>query len=332
MPQTLLHLKNDQLRALADNQRPSRAYLAPGRAVINDIFESIRQSDEISLDRARKAGSIGKGTALGDEFCPDFDLVCFINGHMPPFSPALIQAFLRAVKKADRTTQWQIQSITYNQHSVQVEVVTGEGVTFKLDILPAANLVQGDHLLNAMERLSIQEKCVGKTMRDRCKRFRERQNFSTSLAEATVSFVRAVPLNVSRIIRIAQYWDKCVDLGGARLTGRSYLIELVAMGTNLGRKPNRGLQARFSHFLHQMRTLSSACIVFTENYEESQIPADVRRQRPLILDPINPFNNLGFQLRKPEMAGVLQRWREAAEETLDFIGSKNDDVEAWFIF
>lgn len=185
----LMRQKNNKLTKLADTQRPSSAYLTAGGLVIHDILESIRKSDEISLDRARKAGSMGKGTALGDEFSPDFDVVCFVNGHEPPFSKELIQAFLRTVKNAGRTTAWTILRTDFTQHSVEVIVEVGP-FKFKLDVLPAANFVQGDHLLTAQEREATQSKEGSKRMKTRCKNQRERSNFSTSLAEATVSFVK----------------------------------------------------------------------------------------------------------------------------------------------
>jgi hypothetical protein len=99
--------------------------------------------------------------------------------------------------------------------------------------------------------------------------------------------------------------------------GSSFLIELIAMHSNKGRKFPRGLQQRFSRFLRQMVDFKSANVFFESSYTKSEIPAEILAQRPLILDPMNPYDNrLGEQFHKPEMKVVLKRYKDCAELTL----------------
>lgn len=133
---------------------------------------------------------------------------------------------------------------------------------------------------------------------------------------------------------------------GVKLKGRSFLIELVATRVNIDRPCSRGLQARFSRFLVQMANLSTANIQFDDNYPLNAIPSNVLSQTrklsdgrivqvPIIMDPINPTNNLGQQFAKPGMELVLQKYKMKALETLRRIKAcKNNDqyldINTWF--
>jgi hypothetical protein len=50
--------------------------------------------------------------------------------------------------------------------------------------------------------------------------------------------------------------------------------------------------------------------VWLENYDRSQIPWEVSGQRPLIVDPANPYNNVAGGLMWPEMVACAAQFRE----------------------
>lgn len=180
--------KNLQLLELAEAQTPSPQYKAAGRIIYDAIFESLRQHPKVNVDRCRVGGSVGKGSALGDEFSPDFDLVVFINPEKgePPFSKKTLAYFDEAVKNAKVPPRCRITLMNGTPFSVQAEANVN-GIQIHLDVLPAVNLTADADITNAMAKVKIQETAVRKKIK---KNKPGKTNYlSSSLAEATVSFI-----------------------------------------------------------------------------------------------------------------------------------------------
>ena len=108
---------------------------------------------------------------------------------------------------------------------------------------------------------------------------------------------------VHAAIRLAKFWSKTLiwfDPKADRIL--SYAIELltcrafdVAAAETEKRDPS--MTAIFKQFLRQLvewRTMQVICCTY---YAENDIPASLKRVRPLLLDPANPWNNVAHGLR-----------------------------------
>ena len=58
------------------------------------------------------------------------------------------------------------------------------------------------------------------------------------------------------------------------------------------------MKAVFKEFLTEIYQLDQLQIIFTDIYDESLIPNWIKEQRPLVLDPVNPWNNTVYNLHK----------------------------------
>ena len=99
-------------------------------------------------------------------------------------------------------------------------------------------------------------------------------------------------------IRLAKFWDKKIDERWPEMgyySGRSAIIEAVVIYANRGRK-KRSVLTCFTRFLLEMEFFNSLEILPTKHFAIQAIPGSVRKQRPLILDPTNPKNNLSYSL------------------------------------
>lgn len=86
------------------------------------------------------------------------------------------------------------------------------------------------------------------------------------------------------------------------------------------------LETQFKNFLEAMKNLKSAKIILSDTYHELNIPANIRDQRPLIMDVANPYDNFGKQLLG---SGAIKYFTNAVETTLAKIKNSRPSAE-WF--
>ena len=53
----------------------------------------------------------------------------------------------------------------------------------------------------------------------------------------------------------------------------------------------------FKLFLKKVETINSQRIIVTDFYKESDVQSNILQQRPLVMDPSNPYNNLAFNFK-----------------------------------
>ena len=126
--------------------------------------------------------------------------------------------------------------------------------------------------------------------------------------------------------------------------GRSYTFELLGIKAGrdeeefknkIGQKPS--VSRAFRQFLKMVEDIGQQQIVFTYSkdfYSRSDTPDEVLKQKPLILDPSNPYNNVmaGFRGRN----AVQQLFSDCAKETLKRLenaemGNDSPDLKEIFL-
>lgn len=55
---------------------------------------------------------------------------------------------------------------------------------------------------------------------------------------------------------------------------------------------NPCLEQAFTRFLEKLENLKKVSIVFTDYYDRNEVPTRIMMETPLLMDPVNPFNNL----------------------------------------
>ena len=100
--------------------------------------------------------------------------------------------------------------------------------------------------------------------------------------------------------RLAKFWNSTIFFNGSSY-GRSYRFEVL--GIKAGREEekanghNSSILRAFRLFLKRVENLSTQRIIFTDFYDESDVPSHIRQQTPLVMDPSNPYNNLMYRFR-----------------------------------
>ena len=134
--------------------------------------------------------------------------------------------------------------------------------------------------------------------------------------------------------RLAKFWNSTI-ICSETVFGRSLTFELlgIAAGRNeeefknkLGLKPS--VSRAFRQFLKMVEDIGQQQIVFTfseDFYSRSDTPDDLLKQKPLILDPSNPYINLisNFHGR----GSVQKLFSNCAKESLERLDNAERQIE-----
>jgi len=305
---------------------PSEDYVKTGNMNANKVFKFLQEFKEFDIGRALIAGSMGKGTGLGDDFNPDYDLVVFLNNESKPFTKFL--SFFDGKLKEMGKQKFGRDYVHGKKTPFSLKFEIGK---YKFDLLPAINLniESKEGMKQQQEALELIRKSPRPSSKD-CG-----GAYSTCLAELSVDFVRSQDVFIRKVIRLAKYWNKSVAIEkDVYIPGRSAMIEIIAIHANAGHDKEH-LWNGFKRFLIAMTQLDTLDVRMKSFY--SDIPAEVIKgtQLPHVFDPVNPYNNIAHRLgrdlkrKNPKqdplktMAGCRKAFMDKASKNL----SELDEVK-----
>jgi len=276
-------------------------------------------SDELKLSIAKRivAGSVGKGTGIPGS---DYDLVVYLNNELPPFESVLV----KLKKKLEGLPGFKFERSTPYTIKFQVDGM-------KFDLLPAVNFVVGAaaETYNAQLNQTLQ-RAKESNIRD------FNHNYSSSLAQFAVEFVSGQTEDMRSVVRLAKFWNKMVDLKGVYVSGRSTIIEVIAIASSSNqtnkKKPKgnaRSVMSRFTLFLISMAQFSTLNITEYVNQGNLQPDPRVQMRLPFIRDPSNPNNNLVHNI-KPEVINTFEAAAVCTLKKIDalYLNEVNPDIKA----
>ncbi|XP_071847667.1 2'-5'-oligoadenylate synthase-like protein 2 [Apostichopus japonicus] len=268
-----------QLKQYADSLAPSSDILEKAGAATKHIQDVLHRhlGSKFSIDRIRPLGSLTKKTSLW--FKMDIDVIIYLNDEMPPFS--------KFKQKLDDV-------ITMNIDEDCKQSPLGLSLTvkgFDVDLLPARNFLYSNGYSGETDEIGVQ---VANTLQHlRNNRRGNHMDFSTSLSEGAVAFERNHSAFSHSLSRLAKFWSTTIGIPGFSF-GRSSIMEYLGAwaAEEEERRGSRDILQGFRRFLTMVKQSHNLNIVWTRYYRRTDIPADILHQRPLLLDPTNPYNNM----------------------------------------
>ncbi|XP_028412305.1 2'-5'-oligoadenylate synthase-like protein 2 isoform X4 [Dendronephthya gigantea] len=233
-------------------------------------------------DQNVKGGSQGKGTAV-KEYC-DIDLVMILNDvkDAQDLQKQLPKIKEEVKEKLRRYASAHIvpNSLTDTTFSVKFSV-QGTNGNIDVDLLPTFKF---EDLQDLYQRM--------------LKDMDYADYYSAALVQQQVDFVEEYPPNVKNLIRLVKYWKKeMVEPSSAsRRIPNSYLMELITI--HLWEENTEDSDGKFDTLkafhgvMEALMDYESLNVIWTENYSENDIPSEIKDQRPLVMDPANPTNNV----------------------------------------
>lgn len=247
-----------------------------------EIMDSFRR--RYLIDRISHGGGLHRKTSLSNFL--EVNMYVYINERFPPYHDIIDELclFLQTSFKNRCKT---------SRHGVLVEV---SGL--KISLLIARNFLH-EKLTNhdGKSQCEIQNaEGIAFLIQNMCgKTTPFVELFGPSLQETYVEFDRCHSEFTHALIRLAKYWF--LKLSGVGLEFNStllYIIELLAVraAEREEKYGNRDMCNALFRFLSLFELPHEVDIFWTRFYDYEDSPYSVRNERPLLLDPCNPFVNL----------------------------------------
>lgn len=290
-----------ELRSFAQNLAPSESEVRRAAENTNRITRAVHSHFKRSgiVDRITPYGSYPKKVSIKSKM--DVDIIVYINGRDPPFHEVIGDLYTIVTDQFTWNCRKDSFGVYFSFNGLEV------------DLLPARNFLPSDssHDPNVDRTARVQHRRALNYVKSIPERKRHR--YSTSLSCVSVLFEKERDSFSHSLSRLAKYWSFKVPVVG--LKPRSSIMEYLGAYAADQESYSQDILKGFQSFLELFEVSDSLNIVWTEFYSEFDIPGDVRRKRPLLLDPCNPFTNF-LDAYGVDNAEYLRQMRPYAKATL----------------
>jgi len=254
------------------NTISGRSFNSKVAQTLNDIVEVVTEKSFLNIAQVVKGGSVGKGTAISG--ITDAEVVFFLKGMPQGQQSKWLPPLLKAV--AGVLTQH-----LSNEHGVEGICTTDDSVHMKVKGCMEVDL-----------RFSPDFETYGdviQAMGQQCPE--KRKHFNTSLVKEQVQFVSKQPGQVKVTMRLLKWWRNQQQWTSALTTPSDEVLELIAVYSALQTKPSDQRTA-IANAMSLMARFEELRIVWSNYYGKEDIWSPLLQQRPLLMDPVNPYVNV----------------------------------------
>merc|ERR1719326_90552 len=263
--------ENEEMYQELHTKISSRSFNSRVAQALSTIKELVETKLFLNVVEVVKGGSVGKGTAITD--CEDAELVFFVKGlptegHQKWLPPLLrsVQSTLVEHLPADMAT-----SIECMDDCVRMSVKGS--VTVHLRFSPAfENYVKTVQALGALGPYA-------------------RKPFEPSFVKERTQFVAKQPGHVKVTMRLLKWWRDQQAWSCALTRPSDFALELIAIyaSQQCGKVTQAQMIANCMSLLSRFYQLR---VVWSNYYDPSDVWSPLMLQKPLLMDPVNPFSNV----------------------------------------
>ncbi|XP_028621230.1 2'-5'-oligoadenylate synthase-like protein 2 [Grammomys surdaster] len=303
-------------RFLEHSLQPQRDWKEEGQDAWNRIerfFQVQCFRDELLLDqevkvlKVVKGGSSGKGTTLNHR--SDQDMILFLScfssfKQQARTREAIISFMEEKLIHCSRSLAYNITVIKHKDGKRTPRSLTLKVQSRKTDGIIWMNILPAYDALGPISRDSKDEKPAPEIYETLIRSKGYPGDFSPSFTELQRHFVKSRPVKLKNLLRLVKFWY----LQYLRYKHRreqlpsKYALELLTiyaweMGTKSSE--NFNLIEGFVAVMELLRDYQDICIYWTKYYDfqnevvRNFLKKQLKTDRPIILDPADPTNNLG---------------------------------------
>jgi len=254
------------------NTISGRSFNSKVAQTLNDIVDVVTEKSFLNVAQVVKGGSVGRGTAITGT--TDAEIVFFLKGLPPCQHSKWLPALLRAVAGV-------LTEHLTNDHSVEGIETTNDSVHMKVkgcvevDLRFTPEFEGYNEVIQAMTQ----------------QRPDLRKHFNVALVKEKVQFVSKQPGQVKVTMRLLKWWRDQQQWSSAMTTPSDDILELIAVYSALQTKP-RDQRTAIANAISLLARFDELRIVWSNFYEKEDIWSPLLQQRPLLMDPVNPFVNV----------------------------------------
>jgi len=241
---------------------------------LNDIVAALSDAIFLEIDHVVTGGSIGKGTAISGMAAAE--VVLFLSG-LPTtghesWQPQLLNS-VAGILADDFQAAHGIGSMDVHNGYIKISMQGPCPIAVDLYLSPAFE--------NYQKTVQI----LGEQNAD------ARKFYTSALAKERTQFVTRQPSAVKQTIRLMKWWREQQEWYGLLSRPSDELLELAAIYSALQTRPADQKEA-IANLMSLLSRFDQMRVVWSNNYTKDDVWAPLLSQRPLLMDPANPFVNV----------------------------------------
>jgi len=254
------------------NKICGRPFNSKATQILNEVVDLVSEAVFLSVDHVVKGGSVGKGTAISGH--ADAEVVFFLRGLPPMGHDRWLPPLLRSVAGV-------LQDRLGSQRGVEGILAAEDCIQLRARGLLAVDL----RFSPVFETYAHAVQALGEQGPE------ARQFYAASLVEQRVQFIARQPGHVKVTIRLLKWWRDQQEWSGKLVRPGDEILELMAVYSAVQTKPADQRQA-IANVMSLLSRFDELRIIWSNFYTKSDVWAPLLRQRPLLMDPVNPFVNV----------------------------------------
>jgi len=250
-----------------------RSFNSKVSQALHNIVEAIEATTFLSIHHIAKGGSVGKGTAISG--IADAEVVLFLNALPPTGQEKWLPGLLKSVAGG-------LQEHLGEQNKIEDVHVTGDTICMRTKDLTVVHLQVSPVYNSYAEVIQLLSQEIPTA----------RRYFAASLAEEKVRFIEKQSSSVKMTIRLLKWWREQQQWSSALTKPSDEILELLAVHSASHTKPanQRLAVANVMSLLSRFDELQILWPAY--HYKKDDIWAPLVNQKPLLMDPTNPFVNV----------------------------------------
>jgi len=243
---------------------------------VNELVGALSDTSFLVIGHVVIGGPIGKGTAISGPATAEvvlFLLGLAVTGHEAWYAPLLKALAASLADDEDFLVEHGIESLYVQDNFIKISLDERSPIVVNLYISSVFESYQ-----NTLQVIGQQGPDV-------------RSFYAPSLAKERTQFVSRQPSTVKMTIRLLKWWRDQQQWSGPISRPSDELLELAAIYSAVRTKPIDQNEA-MANLMSLLSRFDEMRVVWSNYYSKSDVSAPLLQQRPLLMDPTNPYVNV----------------------------------------
>lgn len=249
-----------------------RAFSSKATQALNEITTTVSEKLFLNIDHVVGGGSVGRGTVIGG--ATDAELVFFLKD-LP------VAGQLRWLPALHKAVVGVLNEHLGASHGVENVHATPDSVKLSVRGVVAVDL----KFVPVFESYANTLKFLSQEGPE------TRKKLGAALLKERTNFISKQPGQVKVTMRLLKWWRDQQQWSRAMSRPSDDLLELLTVYSANQSKP-QDQQSAVGNVLALMSRFDELCVTWTNFYKKADIWEPLANQRPLVMDPVNPYLNL----------------------------------------